>query len=94
MLVYTHPKGTIFLSYKQDRSAQGEILGRMKPLFNRSLNYSFSSFNYAGAILYGRIEIGRVSGMMSMPKSISLSGGTLGRSSAKTSGNSFTIETF
>jgi len=37
--------------------------------------------------------MGRVSGMRSMPKSISLSGGISGRSSGKTSGNSLTIGT-
>lgn len=72
---------------------QGETLGRIKPLSNRSFSCSFSSFNYGGAILYGEIEIGRVSGMMFMPKSISLSGKTLGRSSGNTFGNLVTIGT-
>ena len=63
----------------------------MKSVSNKSFNCSFISFNIAGSILYGRIEIGRVSRMMSMVKSISLSGGTLGKSSGKTYGNSITI---
>lgn len=37
--------------------------------------------------------MGFVSGIRSMPKSISRSGGTLGKSSGKTSGNSLTIRT-
>ena len=69
---------------------RGDTLGRIKPLSIKSFNYSFSSFNSTVAILYGVIEIVRVSRMMSMQKSISLSEGTLGRSSGKTSGNSLT----
>ena len=63
---------SFFLTYKTG-ATQGETLGRMKPLSN-------ISFNSVGAILYGRIEIGRVYGMMFMLKFISLSGGTPGRS--------------
>ena len=70
---------------------QSETLGQIKTLSNRSFSCSFNSFNSIGVILYGNIEIGQVSGMMSMPKSISLSGGTQGRSSRKTSRNSLTI---
>ena len=72
---------------------QGETFGRMKPLSNISFSYSFISFHSVDATLYGVIEIGGVSGMTSMPKSISLLGGTPGRSSGKTSGKSLTIGT-
>ncbi|PHT66191.1 hypothetical protein T459_30616 [Capsicum annuum] len=65
----------------------------MNPLSKRSFNYSFNSLSSAGAILYGKIDIGRVSGKRSMPKSISLSGGIPRRSSGKTSEYSFTIGT-
>ncbi|KAK4737145.1 hypothetical protein R3W88_000842 [Solanum pinnatisectum] len=65
----------------------GEILGLMKPLSRRSFNCSFNSLSSAGAILLGGIEIGWVSGRRSIPKSISLSGGTPRRSSGNTSGN-------
>ena len=61
-VVYTHPKRPIILPNKQDWSA-------MEFLSNKSFNCSFSSFISVGAILYGGIEIGRVSGIMSMPKS-------------------------
>ena len=90
MIIYTHPKGTIFLSHKQDQSAPRwdtwSSLAFSKKKFN-------CSFNYVGAIIYGRIEIGRVSGGRSIPKSISLSRGTRGRVFGKTSRNSSTIET-
>ena len=42
--------------------------------------------------MYGEIEIRRVSGMMYMPKSMSLSGGTLGRLLGTTFENSLTME--
>ena len=65
----------------------------MKPLSNKSFNCSFSSFNTIGYILYGGLENRQVSGMISLPKSISLSGGTTGRLSGKTCGNSLNIGT-
>ncbi|PHT74100.1 hypothetical protein T459_21377 [Capsicum annuum] len=55
----------------------GDILGLMNPLSKRSFNYSFSSLSSTGAILYGKIDIGSVSGRRLMLKSISLSGGIL-----------------
>ncbi|KAK4726980.1 hypothetical protein R3W88_031897 [Solanum pinnatisectum] len=67
----------------------GKILGLMKPLSRRSFNSSFNSLSSAGTILYGEIKIGWVSGKRLIPKSISLSRGTSGRSS----GNSLTIGT-
>ena len=82
---------SFFLANKTG-APQGEKLGQMKPLSNSSLNCSFNSNNSSCAILYDGIEIGRVFGMISMPKYISLSGGTPGRSSRKTFGNSFTKE--
>ena len=59
----------------------------MKPLSNKSFNCSFNSFISVGLILYGGIETRRVSRIMSMPKFIILSGGTLGSLLGKTSGN-------
>ncbi|KAF3668022.1 hypothetical protein FXO37_09738 [Capsicum annuum] len=70
----------------------GETLGLMNPLSRRSFNYSFNSLSSAGAILYGRIEIGCISGRRSIPKSISLSRGTPRRSSRNTSRNSLTTK--
>ena len=67
--------------------------GLIKALSRRSFNCYFNTFNSAGAILNCGIEIERVSRMMSMPMSISLLGGTPGRSFGKTSGNFFTNET-
>ena len=58
-------------------------------MFNLSLCY----FNYGGSILYGGIHKGKISGMMSISKSISLSSGTMGKSTWKTSGNTYTIWT-
>src|SRR5688572_8995791 len=65
----------------------------MKPFSSKSFNCSFNSFNSAGAIRYGGIEIGWVSGRRSIPNSISLSGGIPGNSSGNTSKNSLTTET-
>ena len=72
----------------------GEILSLMKPLSRRSFNYSFNSLSSAGDILQGVIEIGWVSGKRSIPKSISLSGGTPRRSFGNTSENSQTTGTY
>ena len=58
---------------------------------NKCFNFSFGYFNSGGDILYGEMDIGQISGIMSIRKSISLSRGTLGYSTWKTSGNSFTI---
>ena len=63
-------------------------------LYLTNLTCSFISFISVFAILFGKIDIGRVCRMTSMPKSISLPSGTLGRSSKKNSWNSFTIETY
>ncbi|KAK4737181.1 hypothetical protein R3W88_000878 [Solanum pinnatisectum] len=71
----------------------GEILGLMKPLSRRSFNCSFNSLSSAGAILLGGIKIGWVYGMRSIPKSISLSGGTSRKSSGNTFENSLTTRT-
>lgn len=60
-LLYIFPKGTIFISHTQDKRAQADTFGRFKPLSNISFNCSLNSLNYAGALLYGGKEIGRVS---------------------------------
>nr|WMB96864.1 hypothetical protein [Solanum melongena]WMB97137.1 hypothetical protein [Solanum aethiopicum] len=82
-----------FFHTNRTRAPHGETLSLTNPFSNKSLSCSFNTFNSARAILYGGIEIGWVSGRTSIPKSISLSGGTPGRSSGNTLGNSFTIGT-
>ena len=72
---------------------QGDTLGRMKSLSNRSCSCDLSSFSYAGAMQYGSLEMGPVLGSRSIPKSTSRDGGIPGRSSGKTSINSFTMGT-
>ena len=47
----------------------GEILGIMKPSSSNSLSSSFNSFNSAGAIQLGRIEMRLGSGRKSIPGS-------------------------
>src|SRR3954464_12186620 len=68
----------------------GDELGRMKPFANEASSWVFSSANSCGAILYGRLEIGVVSGIRSTMNSTHLSGGMPGSSSGKTSGKSRT----
>ena len=68
-------------------------LGRIKHVSSRYFNCSFSSFNSSVAIIYGRIYKGRVSGRISIPKSISLLWGTPSSSSRKTFENSLTTGT-
>ncbi|PHU09411.1 hypothetical protein BC332_21271 [Capsicum chinense] len=70
----------------------GEMLGLMNLLSMRSFNYSFNSLSSARVILYYRIDIGCVSGRRSILKLISLLGGTPGRSSGNTYGNSLTTK--
>ncbi|PHU18079.1 hypothetical protein BC332_13774 [Capsicum chinense] len=77
-----------FLHMNNTRVPHEEMLGLMNPLSKRSFNFSFSSLSSAGAILYGRIDIGLVSGRRSMPKSISLLKGIPERSSRKRSEHS------
>ena len=90
MLVLREPS---FLFTNNTSAPQCEILDLMKPLYRRSFNYSFSSLSSAGAIMSEGIEIGWVRGKRSIPKSISLSGGTPGRSSKNTFGNTQTTGT-
>ncbi|KAL3520181.1 hypothetical protein ACH5RR_018330 [Cinchona calisaya] len=52
-----------------------------------SWSCSFNSFNSAGAILYGALEIGSASGTNFISNLISRSGGNPGNSSGNTSGN-------
>ena len=68
----------LFFRIKSMGAPHGETLGRIKPLSRRSASCSFNSFSSMKAILYGGIELGRVSGNTSMPKFISLSGVSLG----------------
>lgn len=69
---------------------QGEVIGLMNPLFNRPCNCSFNSFGSIGAIRYRSIDIGCVLITKLISKSISLRGGSSGRSSKNTSGSFLT----
>ena len=79
-----------FFLTKRTGQAQGEELGRMKPLFKASSNCFLSSASSRGAILYGLLAIGTVPGTRSITNSTSLSSGIPGSSSGKTSGKSRT----
>ena len=70
---------------------QGEVLGLIKPLSNHSCNWTLSSCNSAGAILYEVIEIGDVPGCNSITKSTSFCRGNPGSFFGKTSSYSQTI---
>jgi hypothetical protein len=72
---------------------QGEELGRINPFSSRSCNWVLSSASSFGGTQYDLLEIGAVLGFNSITNSTSLSGGNLGRSSGKTSGNSHTTTT-
>ena len=76
---------------KRTGAPHGEVLGRMKPLLSNSSNCVFNSFNYAGAILYGGMDIGSVPGINSITNSTALSGVKPEISYGKTSGNSLTM---
>ncbi|PHT34572.1 hypothetical protein CQW23_26372 [Capsicum baccatum] len=82
-----------FLHKNNIGAPHGETLGQMNPLSMRSFNCSFSSLSSAGDILYGGIDMGRVSGRRSMPKSIPLSRGIPRRSFGMISEYSFTMGT-
>jgi hypothetical protein len=69
---------------------QGDELGQMNPFSSRSCNWVLIFANSFGGIRYDLLEIGVVPGFNSITNSTSLSGGNLGRSSRKTSGNSHT----
>ena len=60
---------------KRTGALHGEVLGRMKPLLSNSSNCAFNSFNSAGTILYGGMDIGYVPGISSITNLIALSGG-------------------
>src|SRR3954464_11620424 len=68
----------------------GDELGRMKPFANKASSWILSSANSRGAILYGRLEIGSVLGIISTMNSTHLSGGMPDSSSGKTPGKSRT----
>ncbi|KAF3649554.1 hypothetical protein T459_12138 [Capsicum annuum] len=67
-------------------------LGWMNPLSRRSFNCSFNFLSFDGAILYSGIDMGLVSWIRSILKSIFLSRGTPEMSSGNTSGNSHAID--
>jgi len=67
---------------------QGETLCLINPLSEYSCNCFFSSASSMGAIRYGALKIGVVSGMTSIENSRTRSGGNSGRSSGNTSKNS------
>jgi hypothetical protein len=71
---------------------QGEELGRIKPLSNKSFNWIFNSANSSHDILYGALEIGDALGYNSIRNSMALSGGIPNKSSGNMSGNSRTIK--
>ena len=75
-VVYTHPEEPSFFLTNKTGASQGEKLGQMKPLSSKSFNCSFRTYYSSDATLNGGIDIGRIFGMMSIPNSISLSGGT------------------
>ncbi|XXG55677.1 hypothetical protein AAC387_Pa03g3288 [Persea americana] len=86
-IIYAHSHGVILLLH---RASQGDTLGLINPLSNKSCNWVFNSLSSAGAILDGALEITTVPSTNSIEKSISLTGGKSGISSGKTSGNSQT----
>ena len=74
-------------------ASQEDMLGRMKPLSNRSCSCKLSSFGSVEAIRYEALKMGPVPRSSSIPKSIAHDGGIPRRFSGKTSGNSFTMGT-
>ncbi|KAJ0483209.1 hypothetical protein HanIR_Chr13g0662401 [Helianthus annuus] len=67
---------------------QGDELGLIKPLANKSSNCVLNSFISVGANLYGALATGAAPGIMSIRNSTCLSGGNPGSSSGNTSGYS------
>ena len=62
---------------------QGDTLGRIKLLSNRSCSCDLSSFSYAGAMRYETLEMSPVPGSSSILKSTARDGGILERSSGR-----------
>jgi hypothetical protein len=60
---------------------QGDELGRINPLSNKSFSWIFNSANSSRDILYGALEIVDVPGCNSILNSMALSGGILSKSS-------------
>lgn len=83
----------VFLFYKKHMCIQKDTLGRIKPLSDNSYNCAVSSFNLAGAIQDGAIDIGAILGIKSITNSTSNSGGNPSNSSENTSKNWLTIDT-
>ena len=83
-----------FFFTNNTRALQGEVLGLMNPLSNRSCNCAFNSFSLAEAIRYGAIDMGLVSRMSLMLNSTFLLCGKLGNSPRNTSINSFTTRIY
>jgi hypothetical protein len=72
-----------FFFMNKARYPQGEVLGKMNPLYSRYCNCFFNSASSTGGILYGLFEIGAVPGCNSVANSMSWSGGILGNLSGK-----------
>ncbi|GKF85725.1 hypothetical protein Tco_0253552, partial [Tanacetum coccineum] len=81
---------SFFLTNKT-RAPQGEELGLMKPLLERSCSCSDNSFISDGANRYGARATGATLGIKSIWKSTGRAGGRPGKSSGNTSGKSQTI---
>ena len=71
---------------------QGEVLGLIKPLSNNFCNWTLSSYNSAGTILCGVIELGNILGCNSIVKSTSQCRGNPDSSFGKTSSYSQTAQ--
>jgi hypothetical protein len=72
------------------RQPQGAKHGWIKPLSYKSWGWIFNSANSICVILYEALATGYVPGYNSILNSMALLGGILGKSSANTSGNSWT----
>ena len=68
---------SFFLTNNID-APQGDTLGQMKPLSNRSSSCDLSSFSSAVTMRYGALEMGPVPGSSSIPKSTARDGGIPG----------------
>src|SRR5262249_54820882 len=80
-----------FFFTNSTEALNGEVLGSMNPLSNKSCNCFLSSLNSTRVILYSGIEIKAVLDTKSIQNSISLSSGNLGNSFGKTFINLLTI---
>ena len=91
--LFVHSKQPIWVAFfltNNTGDLQGDTLGRMNILSNKSCNWIFSSFISAGAIWYGALEIGLVLGNKSITNFTSPFRGKPGKSSGNTSEYSLT----